>query len=138
MLRSSPREFRQATQPSARGISRRAPAWGIPLPFDDAYVTYVWVDALLSYASAGSRVWPPDLQIIGEDILPFHAITFVAMLHALGMECPKHLHAHDLFTVNGKKMSKSLGNTVDPEALITRSAADQCALGSSAHRELWF
>jgi methionyl-tRNA synthetase len=100
--------------------------WGIPLPFDDNFVTYVWFDALLNYYSAtrylvpkGSTLkpaawWPPDHHLIGKDILTTHAIYWSAMLMALEMPLPGNIFAHGWWTVEGKKMSKSLGNVVDP------------------------
>ena len=107
--------------------------WGIPLPFDPDFVTYVWFDALLNYASfAGylkedgsdlpdfESLWAPDLQIIGKDILiPAHAIYWPAMLHAAGFEADAMptLLVHGFWNVKGEKMSKSLGNIADPDQL---------------------
>lgn len=100
--------------------------WGIPLPFDENFVTYVWFDALLNYYSAtrylapkGSTLepaawWPPDHHLIGKDILTTHAIYWSTMLMALEMPLPGNIFAHGWWTVEGKKMSKSLGNVVDP------------------------
>lgn len=109
-------------------------SWGIEIPFDPDFVTYVWFDALLNYISfAGYKaapdsglpdyatVWPPSAQIIGKDILiPAHGIYWPAMLHAMGIadeDMPKLL-VHGWWNVNGEKMSKSIGNVVDPVALM--------------------
>lgn len=119
--------------------------WGIELPFDDRYVTYVWFDALINYASfAGflddiselpprsglpelSKLWPPDAQIIGKDILvPAHGIYWPVMLHAMGCkddEMPRLL-VHGWWNMRGEKMSKSVGNVVDPDALADRYGAE--------------
>ncbi len=93
--------------------------WGIPLPFDPDYVTYVWFDALLNYFSAVKDLgrWPADFNIIGKDILiPAHGIYWPIMLHALGLPPPKTLLVHGWWSINGAKMSKSTGNFVDPIA----------------------
>lgn len=113
-------------------------SWGIPLPFDDKFVTYVWFDALLNYYSAtrylapqsqASNIksdywWPPDHHLIGKDILTTHAIYWSAMLMALEMQLPKNIFAHGWWTVEGKKMSKSLGNVVDPHKVADTFGAD--------------
>jgi len=116
-------------------------SWGIPLPFDDNFVTYVWFDALLNYYSAttylapvlsgcGSSVtddgdwWPPDHHLIGKDILTTHAIYWSAMLMALELPLPKNIFAHGWWTISGKKMSKSLGNVVDPHKVVDEFGAD--------------
>lgn len=102
-------------------------SWGIPLPFDADYVTYVWFDALLNYISAlgyGSsderfdRYWPANLQLIGKDILTTHTIYWGTMLFAMGLEPARCIFAHGWWTVEGQKMSKSLGNVVDPHLLV--------------------
>ena len=98
-------------------ISRHGKEWGIPLPFDEAYVTYVWFDALLNYYSAviGTDRWPADYNIIGKDILiPAHGIYWPIMLHACGLPPPKTLLVHGWWSINGDKMSKSTGNFIDP------------------------
>jgi len=101
-------------------------SWGIPLPFDDNFVTYVWFDALLNYYSATKYLaklqsiteeiewWPPEHHLIGKDILTTHAIYWTTMLMALALPLPKNIFAHGWWTVEGKKMSKSVGNVVDP------------------------
>ncbi len=103
-------------------------AWGIPLPFDEAYVTYVWFDALVNYytAVAGQPgLWPADLHVIGKDILlPPHAVYWPIMLKALGLEPPRQLLAHGWWSINGKKMSKSTGNFVEPVAFADKYGVD--------------
>jgi len=90
--------------------------WGIPLPFDANYVTYVWFDALVNYYSAVADkpgVWPADYHVIGKDILvPPHAVYWPIMLKAAGLELPKGIIAHGWWSINGDKMSKSTGNFV--------------------------
>ena len=91
--------------------------WGIPLPFDENYVTYVWFDALVNYYSAvaDSGRWPADCHVIGKDILvPPHAVYWPIMLRALGLPLPKSILVHGWWTVNGVKMSKSTGNFIVP------------------------
>jgi len=115
-------------------------SWGIPLPFDPDFVTYVWFDALINYISfAGyqkpegsdlpdfDQLWPADLQIIGKDILvPAHAIYWPCMLHAMGFEASEMptLLVHGFWNVRGDKMSKSLGNIVDPDELADQFGVD--------------
>lgn len=103
-------------------------SWGIPLPFDPDYVTYVWFDALSNYLSAlvgGSEAfWPADYHIVGKDILTFHTVYWFSMLFASGYAPPKHVYAHGWWTVEGTKMSKSLGNVVDPNLLVDAYGAD--------------
>lgn len=93
--------------------------WGIPLPFDENYVAYVWFDALTNYYSAVADIgrWPADYHIIGKDILiPPHGIYWPVMLMAVGLPLPKTLVVHGWWSINGSKMSKSTGNFVDPFA----------------------
>ncbi|MDP6931512.1 MAG: methionine--tRNA ligase, partial [Myxococcota bacterium] len=101
--------------------------WGIALPFDPDYVTYVWFDALLNYITAvGFRsdperfesMWPCDVHLLGKDILTTHSIYWSTMLFALGLEPARLLYAHGWWTIEGRKMSKSLGNVVDPHLLL--------------------
>ncbi|MBI5892742.1 MAG: methionine--tRNA ligase [Deltaproteobacteria bacterium] len=106
-------------------------AWGIPLPFDENYTTYVWFDALLNYYSATKYLapsdiewWPPDHHFIGKDILTTHAVYWSTMLMALDMDLPKNIFAHGWWTVDGQKMSKSLGNVVDPNEIIEKYGVD--------------
>ncbi len=114
-------------------ISRSSLKWGIPLPFDPSQTAYVWVDALLNYVTAVgyaddpasfSRYWPADVHLVGKDILWFHAIIWPAMLIAAGVKPPRLVFAHGFFTVNGQKMSKSLGNVITPGELLERFGAD--------------
>jgi methionyl-tRNA synthetase len=102
-------------------------AWGIPLPFDDQYVTYVWFDALVNYYSAVATTgrWPADFHIIGKDILvPPHAVYWPIMLHACGLPLPKSLLVHGWWSVNGQKMSKSTGNYVEPSEYVAQYGVD--------------
>ncbi|MCL4534226.1 MAG: methionine--tRNA ligase, partial [Bacteroidetes bacterium] len=114
-------------------ISRANLPWGIPLPFDPSQTTYVWVDALLSYITGiGSekrteqfkRYWPADVQLMAKDILWFHAIIWPAMLIGAGLPVPRRVYAHGYFTINGQKMSKTLGNVIRPQQLIDRFGVD--------------
>lgn len=111
--------------------------WGIPLPFDPEYVTYVWFDALLNYASAltysprgTGRAAAPNWQdaeiihLIGKDILTTHSVYWPAMLMALGRALPSKIVAHGWWTVEGQKMSKSLGNVVDPNGIVATYGVD--------------
>ncbi len=105
-------------------------SWGIPLPFDPEYVTYVWFDALVNYVSFskwGQRDcrWPADVHTIGKDILvPAHGIYWTIMLKALGIEQPRRFLVHGWWHLRGEKMSKTTGNVVDPLELIDRFGAD--------------
>ena len=107
-------------------------AWGIPLPFDEEYVTYVWFDALINYISIhgslddikASGFWPADHNMVGKDILTTHAVYWSTMLKAIGLEPPKNIFAHGWWTVNGQKMSKSLFNVVEPNNLIDQFGVD--------------
>ena len=101
-------------------ISREKVSWGIPYPGDESQTIYVWVEALLNYWTAvrGKGLWPADLHIIGKDILKFHAIYWPALLLAAGEELPKKIFVHGFFTVDGEKMSKTVGNVIDPNELV--------------------
>ncbi len=105
-------------------------AWGIPLPFDENYVTYVWFDALVNYFSfasvKGQLVWPPDLQIIGKDILiPAHGVYWPIMLFALELELPRHLLVHGFWTNSGAKISKSNAKSlIDPVPYVEKFGPD--------------
>ena len=111
----------------------RIGGWGIACPFDQEQVIYVWFDALLNYISAPGygieperfgRVWPADVQVIGKDILKFHAIIWPALLLAAGIELPKKIFAHGCWTIAGEKMSKSRGNVVDPLKISAQFGVD--------------
>jgi methionyl-tRNA synthetase len=108
-------------------------SWGIELPFDANYVTYVWFDALANYLSALEyltpkpsldRYWPATLHLVGKDILTTHAVYWSTILMALERPLPRTIFAHGWWTVNGEKMSKSRGNVVDPYAIIDQFGAD--------------
>ncbi|MBK8726636.1 MAG: methionine--tRNA ligase [Holophagaceae bacterium] len=100
-------------------ISRTSITWGIPVPGDDKHVVYVWFDALLNYLTGATEgVWPPDLQIVGKDILRFHAVYWPAFLMAMGLELPKTILAHGWWLMGQDKMSKSKGNIVRPDTLL--------------------
>ena len=108
-------------------------SWGIPLPFDSEFVTYVWFDALVNYVTAAGygqenkfeKFWPADLHVIGKDILaPPHAVYWPIMLKASNLSLPKQILAHGWWTSSGAKMSKSTGETVDPLQLVDQYGAD--------------
>lgn len=115
-------------------VSRTSFTWGIPVTFDEKHVVYVWIDALSNYISAlgyknesfdeFNKYWPADVHMVAKDIMRFHAIIWPAMLMALDLPLPKHLAVHGWITFNGQKMSKSLGNVVDPFILGERYGAD--------------
>ncbi len=115
-------------------VSRTSFKWGIPVTFDTNHVVYVWIDALSNYISAlgyennahdeFDKFWPADVHMVAKDIMRFHAIIWPAMLMALELPLPKHLAVHGWITFNGQKMSKSLGNVVDPFVLGERYGAD--------------
>jgi methionyl-tRNA synthetase len=115
-------------------VSRTTFDWGIPVASDPAHVVYVWIDALTNYISAlGAfgeddgrfrHFWPADVHLIGKDILRFHAVYWPTMLLALGLPLPRRVFAHGWWTVEGQKMSKSLGNVQDPYALAERFGVD--------------
>ncbi|MBS1784890.1 MAG: methionine--tRNA ligase [Acidobacteria bacterium] len=104
-------------------ISRTTINWGIPVPGDEKHVVYVWFDALLNYLTGakdekGGDAWSPDLQIVGKDILRFHAVYWPAFLMAMGLELPKAILAHGWWLMGNDKMSKSKGNIVRPDTLL--------------------
>jgi methionyl-tRNA synthetase len=108
-------------------------SWGIPLPFDEDFVTYVWFDALVNYFSATKYLaptlksgdwWPASHHIVGKDILITHAVYWSTMLMALDLSMPKNIFAHGWWTVEGKKMSKSFGNVIDPNEVIDKYGVD--------------
>ena len=125
-------------------ISRKKIKWGVPLPFDKKFTTYVWVDAFLNYLTGlgwdgkisprpplkkggerrGLKFWPPDVQLMSKDILRVHATIWPALFLALKIPLPKKLYIHGFFTINGQKMSKSLGNVIWPKQLTEKFGAD--------------
>ena len=115
-------------------VSRTTFKWGVPVSFDDKHVVYVWIDALSNYITAlgyengahddYSKFWPADVHMVAKDIMRFHAIIWPAMLMALELPLPEHLAVHGWITFNGQKMSKSMGNVVDPFVLGQRYGAD--------------
>jgi len=115
-------------------VSRTSFKWGIPVPDDDAHIMYVWLDALTNYITAAgypdtggdyAKWWPADLHMVGKDILRFHAVYWPAFLMGAGLELPRRVFAHGWWTVEGQKMSKSLGNAIDPASLIETYGLDQ-------------
>jgi methionyl-tRNA synthetase len=116
-------------------ISRTTFDWGIQVPNDPAHVMYVWVDALTNYLTATgyltesdgprAKFWPADAHIIGKDIIRFHAVYWPAFLMSAGLPLPKRVFAHGFLLNKGEKMSKSLGNVVDPVNLVNHFGLDQ-------------
>jgi methionyl-tRNA synthetase len=114
-------------------ISRSTFSWGVPVPGDDKHVMYVWVDALTNYITAAGYPdmegdawsWWPATHIIGKDIVRFHAVYWPAFLMSAGVPLPKRVYAHGFLFNRGEKMSKSVGNVVDPFALIETYGLDQ-------------
>lgn len=109
--------------------SKERYGWGIEVPGDESQIMYVWTDALFNYISALEKnnnidLWPADIQVIGKDILKFHAIIWPALLIATGYELPKKLLVHGFINVDGKKMSKSLGNVISPQSLLDKYGLD--------------
>ena len=115
-------------------VSRTSFTWGIPVTFDEKHVIYVWIDALSNYITAlgykndkyndFDKFWPADVHMVAKDIMRFHAIIWPTMLMALDLPLPKHLAVHGWITFNGQKMSKSIGNVVDPFVLGERYGCD--------------
>ena len=111
--------------------------WGIPIPWDDGFVTYVWFDALINYISAPgyrsedpalearfAELWPADYHLVGKDILTTHSLYWSTMLFAMGLEPADCLYAHGWWTAGGRKMSKSYGNAIDPHLLVEAYGVD--------------
>ena len=138
-LKNNPLEDLCITRPAARL------SWGIPVPFDPQFVTYVWFDALVNYItipaavgdpalasvlgdeagkSDAKELWPADLHVIGKDILKFHAVYWPIMLKAIGLPQPKSILVHGFWQKDGEKISKSTGNVVDPNAVIDEWGLD--------------
>jgi len=121
-------------------ISRTTFDWGVPVPGDEEkrHVMYVWIDALTNYLTAtgfpwndddddddSSKFWPPSMHVMGKDILRFHAVYWPALLMAAGLEPPKSVFAHGWWMRDGQKMSKSIGNVIDPMDLLQKYGVDQ-------------
>ncbi len=116
-------------------ISRTSFGWGVPVPDDDGHIMYVWLDALTNYitgidypdtdAPAYRQYWPADLHMVGKDILRFHAVYWPAFLMGAGLEPPKRVFAHGWWTNEGQKISKSLGNIIDPYEIVETYGLDQ-------------
>ena len=127
-------------------LSRPKISWGVPLPWEPAQVMYVWFDALLNYVTGPGfarapedltdRYWPANLHVIGKDILKFHAVYWPAFLMAAGLDLPKGMFIHGYLLMGEKKMSKSLGNVLDPFEAIDRFGSD--ALRFYCFREVSF
>ncbi len=118
-------------------ISRTTFKWGVKVPGDEAHIMYVWLDALANYVSAlgwpanekdaaglYAKFWPADLHMVGKDIIRFHTVYWPAFLAAAGLAPPKRVFAHGWWTVEGQKMSKSLGNAIKPAELIGKYGLD--------------
>lgn len=115
-------------------VSRTSFKWGIPVEFDPGHIVYVWIDALSNYITAlgyGSddesklqKYWPADVHVVGKEIVRFHSIIWPAMLMALDMPLPKKIFGHGWLVINGGKMSKSVGNVVDPNVLVDKYGVD--------------
>ncbi len=115
-------------------ISRTTLDWGIPVPGADGHVMYVWVDALTNYITGAGfpdetdprwRYWPADVHVIGKDIVRFHAVYWPAFLMSAGIELPKRVFGHGFLFNRGEKMSKSVGNVVDPFTMVKAYGVDQ-------------
>jgi methionyl-tRNA synthetase len=114
-------------------VSRQALAWGIPVPMDQEQTIYVWIDALLNYITAlgyddererFQHYWPCDVHLIGKEILWFHGAVWPALLMALGLPLPRLVFAHGWWTIEGRKISKSLGNVIDPLTIVETYGVD--------------
>ena len=114
-------------------ISRPNVSWGIPLPWDRKQTAYVWIEALFNYCSVigygadngkFERYWPADVQVMAKDIIKFHCIIWPALLLAIDLPLPKAIFAHGFFTIDGQKISKTVGNVIDPNDWVAKYGAD--------------
>lgn len=105
-------------------ISRPDLEWGIDLPIDTEHKFWVWFDALINYISADPSKWPADVQLMAKDILRFHCVIWPAMLLSAGYELPNTIFVHGFFTMEGQKISKSLGNIIDPLKIVELYGVD--------------
>ena len=115
-------------------VSRSTFKWGVPVDFDDKHIIYVWFDAVLNYLSKLGylsdndelfrKYWPADVHFVGKEIIRFHTIIWPIILMALDVPLPKHVYGHGWLVLNGSKMSKSVGNVVDPVKLVERYGVD--------------
>ncbi|PKN01827.1 MAG: methionine--tRNA ligase [Elusimicrobia bacterium HGW-Elusimicrobia-1] len=114
-------------------ISRASTGWGVAIPFDPSQTAYVWVDALINYATGAgwpsapdkfAKWWPADCHLMAKDILWFHSVIWPAVLIGAGLKPPRRVFAHGFFTLDGAKMSKTRGNVIAPDELIERYGAD--------------
>jgi len=115
-------------------VSRTSFNWGVPVPGDADHIMYVWLDALTNYITAAGfpdtdsesyqKFWPADLHMVGKDILRFHAVYWPAFLMAADLAPPKRVYAHGWWTNEGEKISKSLGNVIDPVDLVEKYGLD--------------
>ena len=116
-------------------VSRTSFNWGVPVPDDDDHIVYVWLDALTNYITAAGyphedsefyrHYWPADIHIVGKDIMRFHAIYWPAFLMSAGVPLPGQVFGHGFLTIEGQKMSKSVGNVVTPDAMRETYGVDQ-------------
>lgn len=126
-------------------ITRKSVSWGIPFPFDEKHSVYVWFDALLNYVSAldwpdgklFEEFWPADLHIVGKEIVWFHSVIWPAMLMSADLPLPKRVIAHGWWTVDGKKMSKSVGNVVDPIEMSDKYGTDSFRYFLIKEKPIW-
>ncbi|MFN6953994.1 MAG: methionine--tRNA ligase [Acetobacteraceae bacterium] len=132
-IRQGLKEFADTPGKLDLSVSRTSFRWGVPVPGDPDHVMYVWLDALTNYITAAgypsdperfATFWPADLHMVGKDILRFHAIYWPAFLMSAGIAPPKRVFAHGWWTNEGQKISKSLGNVIDPLELVQRFGLD--------------
>ncbi len=115
-------------------VSRTSFKWGVPVEFDPSHIVYVWIDALSNYITAlgylseneddFNKFWPADLHLVGKEIVRFHTIIWPALLMALELPLPKQIFGHGWLVIDGSKMSKSVGNVVDPKVLVEKYGVD--------------